>query len=158
LSVLSKALADYSKQFVVSVVLGKDLVPRLSIPNMEDLKRRLLKMVSNCSKPKYKILMHGCWYELFGGAPDDFPTELESRREEMLHQPLLGEESLHCFSQVRYRAEWSSEASFRNVLISPRMIADHMPDVVLRALRSLTHEHPFALCSSSTSNSHLNVI
>lgn len=49
---MSKALADYSKQFVVSVVLGKDLVPRLSIPNMEDLKRRLLKMVSNCSKPK----------------------------------------------------------------------------------------------------------
>lgn len=194
---MSKALADYSKQFVVSVVLGKDLVPRLSIPNMEDLKRRLLKMVSNCSKPKYKILLHGCWYELFGGTPDDFPTELETRPEEMLNQPLLGEESLfrrsstyqslssdesplrpthpplflpgrilyitedgpeprHCFSQVRYRAEWSSEGSFSNVLISPRMITDHMPDVVLRALRSLTHEHPFALCSSSTS--HLNVI
>ncbi|XP_016120497.1 sn1-specific diacylglycerol lipase beta-like, partial [Sinocyclocheilus grahami] len=61
---------------------------------MEDLKRRLLKMVSNCSKPKYKILMHGCWYELFGGTPDDFPTELENRREEALSQPLLGEESL----------------------------------------------------------------
>lgn len=197
---MSKALADYSKQFVVSVVLGKDLVPRLSIPNMEDLKRRLLKMVSNCCKPKYKILMHGCWYELFGGTPDDFPTELENRREEVLNQPLLGEESLlvhrsntyqslssddspshpthlplylpgrilhvtedgptrrHCFSQVRYRAEWSSETSFRNVLISPRMIADHMPDVVLRALRSLTREQPFALCPSSMSNSHLNVI
>lgn len=197
---MSKALADYSKQFVVSVVLGKDLVPRLSIPNMEDLKRRLLKMVSNCCKPKYKILMHGCWYELFGGTPDDFPTEMENRREEVLNQPLLGEESLlvhrsntyqslssddspshpthlplylpgrilhvtedgptrrHCFSQVRYRAEWSSETSFRNVLISPRMIADHMPDVVLRALRSLTREQPFALCPSSMSNSHLNVI
>uniref|UniRef100_A0A8C1Q850 Diacylglycerol lipase, beta n=1 Tax=Cyprinus carpio TaxID=7962 RepID=A0A8C1Q850_CYPCA len=174
-----KAVADYSKQFVVSVVLGKDLVPRLSIPNMEDLKRRLLKMVSNCSKPKYKILMRGCWYELFGGDPDDFPTELENRREEVLNQPLLGEESLlvqrsntyqslssddspahpthlplylpgcilhitedgparrHCFAPVRYRAEWSSETSFRNVLISPRMVADHMPDVVLRALLSV---------------------
>ncbi|KAI7796875.1 diacylglycerol lipase-beta [Triplophysa rosa] len=197
---LSKALADYSKQFIISVVLGKDLVPRLSIPNMEDLKRRILKMVSNCSKPKYKILMHGCWYEVFGGTPDDFPTEMENRREEALNQPLLGEESLlvqrsstyqslssddspthpthlplylpgrimhvteegptrrHCFSQVRYRAEWSSETAFRNVLISPRMIADHMPDVVLRALRSLTRDHPFALCHSSMSNSHLNVI
>uniref|UniRef100_A0A673J2K4 Sn1-specific diacylglycerol lipase beta-like n=1 Tax=Sinocyclocheilus rhinocerous TaxID=307959 RepID=A0A673J2K4_9TELE len=185
LSLLSKALADYSKQFVVSVVLGKDLVPRLSIPNMEDLKRRLLKMVSNCSKPKYKILMHGCWYELFGGTPDDFPTELENRREEALSQPLLGEESLlvqrsntyqslssddspshpthlplyppgrilHITedgparrSAHTYRAEWSSETSFRNVLISPRMIADHMPDVVLHALRSLTREQPFAVC------------
>lgn len=197
---MSKALADYSKQFVISVVLGKDLVPRLSIPNMEDLKRRILKMVSNCSKPKYKILMHGCWYEVFGGTPDDFPTEMENRREEVLNLPLLGEESLlvrhsssyqslssddspthpthlplylpgrimyiteegptrrHCFSQVRYRAEWSSEMAFRNVLISPRMIADHMPDVVLRALLSLTRDRPFALCPSSMSNSHLNVI
>ncbi|XP_051968323.1 diacylglycerol lipase-beta-like [Xyrauchen texanus] len=197
---MSKALADYSKQFVISVVLGKDLVPRLSIPNMEDLKRRILKMVSNCSKPKYKILMHGCWYEVFGGTPDDFPTEMENRREEELNQPLLGEESLlvqrsstyqslssddspthpthlplylpgrvmhiteegptrrHCFSQARYRAEWSSETAFRNVLISPRMIADHMPDVVLRALRSLTRDRPFAHCTSSMSSSHLNVI
>lgn len=104
MSVVSKALADYSKQFIISVVLGKDLVPRwdlvtcsqtqldficicesvaifrepvsictvqfhvtssnrlcscgfcrLSIPNMEDLKRRLLKMVSNCNKPKVRF-------------------------------------------------------------------------------------------------------
>ncbi|KAI4904752.1 hypothetical protein NFI96_025111 [Prochilodus magdalenae] len=197
---MSKALSEYSKQFVTSVVLGKDFIPRLSIPNMEDLKRRILKMVSNCSKPKYKILLHGCWYEVFGGAPDDFPTEMENRREEELSQPLLGEESLlvhgstsyqslssddspnqpthlplflpgrimyltedgpsrrHCFSQVRYRAEWSTETAFRSVLISPRMMADHMPDLVLQALRSLTSDRPFSLCPSSLSNSHLNVI
>uniref|UniRef100_A0AAQ6AAQ0 Diacylglycerol lipase-beta n=1 Tax=Amphiprion ocellaris TaxID=80972 RepID=A0AAQ6AAQ0_AMPOC len=83
---LSKALADYSKDFVISVVLGKDLVPRLSIPNMEDLKRRILKIVSNCNKPKYRILLQGCWYELFGGDPDDFPTEMDNRREEELGQ------------------------------------------------------------------------
>lgn len=29
-------------------------LPRLSIPNMEDLKRRILKIVSNCNKPKVK--------------------------------------------------------------------------------------------------------
>ncbi|KAJ8283944.1 hypothetical protein COCON_G00027940 [Conger conger] len=197
---LSKALAEYSKEFVVSVVLGKDLVPRLSIPNMEDLKRRILKMVSNCNKPKYRILLHGCWYEMFGGEPDDFPTEMDNRREEQLGQPLLGEQSLllhrspsyqsldseespshvthlplylpgrilhiteegsrrrPCFSPVRYRAEWSSETSFCSILISPRMLTDHMPDVVLRALQSLTEDRPFSLCPSSLSNSHLNVI
>uniref|UniRef100_A0A8C8JLX2 Diacylglycerol lipase-beta n=2 Tax=Oncorhynchus tshawytscha TaxID=74940 RepID=A0A8C8JLX2_ONCTS len=196
---MSKALAEYSKDFVVSVVLGKDLVPRLSYPNMEDLKRRILKMVSNCNKPKYRILLQGCWYELFGGDPDDFPTEMD-RREEELSQPLLGEETLlirgsssyqslasedspvhcahlplylpgrilhitedgpsrrSCFSQVRYRAEWSSETAFRSVLISPRMIADHMPDAVLRSLHSMTQDRPFNLCPSSLSNSHLNVI
>ncbi|XP_045065875.1 diacylglycerol lipase-beta-like [Coregonus clupeaformis] len=179
---MSKALAEYSKDFVVSVVLEKDLVTRLSYPNMEDLKRRILKMVSNCNKPKYRILLQGCWYELFGGDPDDFPTEMDNRREEELIQPLLGEETLlihgsssyqslasedspvhcahlplylpgrilhitedgpsrrSCFSQVHYRAEWSSETAFRSVLISPRMIADHMPDAVLRSLHSLTQD------------------
>ncbi|KAJ8246358.1 hypothetical protein GJAV_G00266850 [Gymnothorax javanicus] len=197
---LSKALAEYSRQFVVSVVLGKDLVPRLSIPNMEDLKRRILKMVSNCNKPKYKILLHGCWYEIFGGSPDDFPTELESRREQQLSQPLLGEQSLlvhrsssyqnlesedspgqathlplylpgrilyiteegrsrrSCFSPVTYRAEWSTETAFSSILIGPQMITDHMPDIVQRALRSLTEDRPFALCPSSLNNSRLNVI
>ncbi|MCI4384115.1 hypothetical protein PGIGA_G00034880 [Pangasianodon gigas] len=197
---MSKALAEYSKQFVISVVLGKDLVPRLSIPNMEDLKRRLLKMVSNCNKPKYKILLHGCWYEVFGGTPDDFPTEMENRREEQLSQPLLGEQSLlvhgstsyqslssddspthtthlplylpgrilyiteegpsrrPCFSQVRYRAEWASATAFNSVLISPRMLADHMPDVVHKVLLSLTKERQSSLCPSSASNAHLNVI
>ncbi|XP_063077297.1 diacylglycerol lipase-beta [Engraulis encrasicolus] len=198
---MSKALTDYSKEFVVSVVLGKDLVPRLSLPNMEDLKKRILKMVSNCNKPKYRILLHGCWYEVFGGEPDDFDTELENREEE-LSAPLLGEESLlvrssasyqslasdespthtttthlplylpgrvmhvtedgpsrrSCWSNVRYRAEWSSEMAFRSVLISPRMLADHMPDVVLRALQSLGQDRITLLCPSSMSNSHLNVI
>ncbi|XP_028989235.1 diacylglycerol lipase-beta [Betta splendens] len=198
---LSKALADYSKDFVVSVVLGKDLVPRLSIPNMEDLKRRILKIVSNCNKPKYLILLQGCWYELFGGNPDDFPTELDDRRTQELSQPLLGEESLiirpsssyqsfasddspvhaathlplflpgrvlhitedgpprrSCFSQVRYRAEWSNEMAFRSILISPRMLTDHMPDAVLRALNSLTSERPYFLCPSASNNSQHNTI
>ncbi|XP_061564446.1 diacylglycerol lipase-beta [Cololabis saira] len=198
---LSKALADYSKDFVVSVVLGKDLVPRLSIPNMEDLKRRILKMVSNCNKPKYRILLQGCWYEVFGGDPDDFPTEMDNRREQELSQPLLGEESLmirhsssyqslgsddspahtathlplflpgrvlhitedgpsrrSCFSEVRYRADWSNEMAFRSIMISPRMLADHMPDIVLRALNSLTADRPFTLCPSSLNNSQNNTI
>ncbi|XP_026207558.1 sn1-specific diacylglycerol lipase beta [Anabas testudineus] len=198
---LSKALADYSKDFVVSVVLGKDLVPRLSIPNMEDLKRRILKMVSNCNKPKYRILLQGCWYELFGGSPDDFPTEMDDRRAQELSHPLLGEESLiirpsssyqsfasddspahtathlplflpgrvlhitedgpsrrSCFSQVRYRAEWSNEMAFRSILISPKMLTDHMPDAVLRALNSLTSERPFLLCPSALNDSQHNTV
>ncbi|KAJ8363824.1 hypothetical protein SKAU_G00126550 [Synaphobranchus kaupii] len=169
---LSKALADYSREFVVSVVLGKDLVPRLSIPNMEDLKRRILKMVSNCNKPKYQILLRGCWYEVFGGEPDNFPTELENRQDEpshVTHLPLYppgrilhiteeGSRRRSCFSPVRYRAEWSNETAFSSILISPRMLGDHMPDVVLGALQRLTQERPFSLCPSSLSNSHLNVI
>uniref|UniRef100_A0A665VGC5 Diacylglycerol lipase-beta n=1 Tax=Echeneis naucrates TaxID=173247 RepID=A0A665VGC5_ECHNA len=35
----------------------------------------------------------------------------------------------HCFSQVKYQAEWASEATFMSILISPSMLGDHMPDI-----------------------------
>ncbi|ETE58256.1 Sn1-specific diacylglycerol lipase beta, partial [Ophiophagus hannah] len=177
---LSKSLADYTKQFIVSVVVGKDIIPRLSMLNLEDLKRRIIRIVANCNKPKYQILLHGCWYEVFGGKPDNFPTELDGRSQEALTQPLLAEENLmaqqsplytslddnsplgsspqypHLFlpgkiihiveenstkgwfsSEVKYSASWSQETAFGSILISPKMITDHWPDTVLRALHSL---------------------
>lgn len=179
---LSKALAEYSQSFIISIILGKDLVPRLSLPNMEDLKNRILRMVVNCNRPKYQILLRGCWYELFGGNPDNFPTELDGRNLASLSQPLLAEQSflvqkspsyntlidgspldsprhpllylpgkiIHitedsrsgclCFSDVKYSARWSKETSFSSIYISPRMITDHMPDIVLNALNSLCQE------------------
>ncbi|NXU99624.1 DGLB lipase, partial [Cettia cetti] len=181
---LSKSLADYTKHFIVSVIVGKDLVARLSMPNMEDLKRRIVRIVANCNRPKYQILLRGCWYEVFGGDPDDFPTELDGRSQAALTQPLLAEESLMvqrspsysaleeeshlnsppqyphlylpgkiihiveecssrrlCSSDIKYTARWSNETVFSSILISPKMITDHMPDVVLKALNSLSQEH-----------------
>ncbi|NXH21265.1 DGLB lipase, partial [Bucco capensis] len=181
---LSKALADYTKQFIISVVVGKDLVARLSMPNMEDLKRRIVRIVANCSRPKYQILLRGCWYGVFGGDPDNFPTELDGRNQDALNQPLLAEESLMvrrspsynaveneshlnsppqypplylpgkiihiveescssrlCSSDIKYTARWSNETAFSSILISPKMVTDHMPDAVLKALNSLSQEH-----------------
>ncbi|XP_010147194.1 PREDICTED: sn1-specific diacylglycerol lipase beta, partial [Eurypyga helias] len=186
---LSKSLADYTKHFIVSVIVGKDLVARLSMPNMEDLKRRIVRIVANCNRPKYQILLRGCWYEVFGGDPDNFPTELDGRNQDALTQPLLAEESLMvrrsssynaledelhansppqyphlylpgriihiveesssrrlCSSAVKYTARWSAETIFSSILISPKMITDHMPDVVLKALNSLSQER--GLCIS----------
>ncbi|NWQ76546.1 DGLB lipase, partial [Columbina picui] len=180
---LSKSLADYTKHFIVSVIVGKDLVARLSMPNMEDLKRRIVRIVANCNRPKYQILLHGCWYEVFGGDPDNFPTELDGRNQDALTQPLLAEESLMvrrspsysaledeshlnsppqyphlylpgkiihiveessskrlCSSDIKYTARWSNETVFSSILISPKMVTDHMPDVVLKALNSLSQE------------------
>ncbi|NXR11470.1 DGLB lipase, partial [Semnornis frantzii] len=181
---LSKSLADYTKHFIISVIVGKDLVARLSMPNMEDLKRRIVRIVANCNRPKYQILLRGCWYEVFGGDPDNFPTELDGRSQDALSQPLLAEESLMvhrspsysaledgshlnsppqyprlylpgkiihiveesssrrlCSSDIKYSARWSNETTFSSILISPKMITDHMPDVVLKALNSLSQEH-----------------
>uniref|UniRef100_A0A8C3GQF4 Diacylglycerol lipase-beta n=1 Tax=Cairina moschata TaxID=8855 RepID=A0A8C3GQF4_CAIMO len=200
---LSKTLADYTKHFIVSVILGKDLVARLSMPNMEDLKRRIVRIVANCNRPKYQILLRGCWYEVFGGDPDNFPTELDGRNQDALTQPLLAEESLmvhrspsynaldgesrlhsppqyphlylpgkiihiveECTSSrfgiitcdnIKYTASWSNETVFSSILISPKMITDHMPDVVLNALNSLSQEHGSCI-SCQTRELNTNVV
>ncbi|XP_012975863.1 diacylglycerol lipase-beta isoform X2 [Mesocricetus auratus] len=173
---LSKSLYEYSKDFIVSLILGMDVIPRLSVTNMEDLKRRILRVIANCNKPKYKILLHGCWYGLFGGSPDNSPTELDEGNQGALTQPLLGEQSLltrcspgysssdspldsptkypplyppgriihleeesgsgrfGCCSAARYRARWAHEAEFGKILIGPKMLTDHLPNILNQAL------------------------
>ncbi|XP_006044397.4 diacylglycerol lipase-beta isoform X1 [Bubalus bubalis] len=171
---LSKSLYEYSKTFIVSLVLGKDVIPRLSVTNLEDLKRRILRVIAHCNKPKYKILLRGCWYELFGGSPEDLPTELDGGD---LTQPLLGEHSLlvhgspaysfssesplesptkypplyppgriihleeegasgscSCSPAARYTVRWAHESEFSRILIGPKMLTDHMPDILMRVL------------------------
>eukprot|EP00070_Physeter_catodon_P048710 XP_028355604.1 sn1-specific diacylglycerol lipase beta isoform X2 [Physeter catodon] len=183
---LSKSLYEYSKTFIVSLVLGKDVIPRLSVANLEDLKRRILRVVAHCNKPKYKILLRGCWYELFGGHPEDLPTELDGGD---LTQPLLGERSLlahgspaysfssdsplesptkypplyppgriihleevgtsgrfSCYPAAQYSVKWSHESEFSKILIGPKMLTDHMPDILMRALDSVVSDR--AACVS----------
>ncbi|CAF0732404.1 unnamed protein product [Brachionus calyciflorus] len=53
---VSTSLADYTKSFVMSVVLGDDIVPRLSLRSVHNLKADILKELYNCNLPKYKII------------------------------------------------------------------------------------------------------
>uniref|UniRef100_S4RFE3 sn-1-specific diacylglycerol lipase n=1 Tax=Petromyzon marinus TaxID=7757 RepID=S4RFE3_PETMA len=57
---LSEALSKHAQQFIISVVLGLDLVPRLSLANMDDLKENILTMILTSDQPKYKILLCAC--------------------------------------------------------------------------------------------------
>ncbi|XP_016069105.1 PREDICTED: sn1-specific diacylglycerol lipase beta, partial [Miniopterus natalensis] len=185
---LSKSLHEYSKDFTVSLVLGKDVIPRLSVANMEDLKKRILRAIAHCNKPKYKILLRGCWYGLFGGNPEDLPTELDGGDHQDLTQPLLGEQSLlthkspayssssdsplgsptkypplylpgriihleeegtagrcSCYTS-QYSARWAHESEFSKILISPKMLTDHIPGILMKALDRVVSDR--AVCIS----------
>lgn len=56
----------FTKDFVTSVVLGLDLVPRLSIHTLNDLKDQVVEVVRHSPTPKYRILLGGCWYSVCG--------------------------------------------------------------------------------------------
>lgn len=83
---------------------------------------------------QYRILLQGCWYELFGGDPDDCPTEMDNRREQELSQPLLGEESLIIRHSSSYQSLGSDE--------SPAHTPAHLPLFLPGRILHITEDGP----------------
>lgn len=52
LFIYSSPVAEYSKSFITSVVLGKDVVPRLGLHQMETLRADLINVIQRSTKPK----------------------------------------------------------------------------------------------------------
>lgn len=86
---------------------------------------------------QYRILLQGCWYELFGGEPDDFPTEMDNRRKEELNQPLLGEESLLIRSSSSYQGLASEESPVHG---------SHLPLFLPGRILHITEDGPSRRC------------
>ncbi|EDV28188.1 uncharacterized protein TRIADDRAFT_53544 [Trichoplax adhaerens] len=57
---VSLELSKYARDFVISVVTGCDLVTRVSLQNMEDLRNKLLLTIRSSRIPKYKVFLAGC--------------------------------------------------------------------------------------------------
>ena len=54
---LSLSLSRYTEDFICSVVVGKDLVPRLSMHNMLKLRKNVLRCLRDTNKAK---VIHQC--------------------------------------------------------------------------------------------------
>lgn len=177
---LSMPAVEYSKQFITSVVVGKDVVPRIGLHQMESLRADLINAIKRSKDPKWKTIMCnvccGC-----GCAPmptsavelsADDSNMMEYQKEKgiarevayhpndssialTVHQPLYppgriihvvrhhpkkGEQVLSKREPV-YQALWANNTDFDEVLISPVMIQDHMPDTVLNALKKVMSSH-----------------
>lgn len=51
---ISAELSRFSEEFVCSVVLGDDLIPRLGIGTMEKLKSDMMNALNSCTVPKVR--------------------------------------------------------------------------------------------------------
>ncbi|KAJ9591943.1 hypothetical protein L9F63_001545, partial [Diploptera punctata] len=180
---LSMPAVEYTKSFITSVVVGKDVVPRIGLHQLESLRADLINTIKRSKDPKWKTIV--CSVVCCGCA--SLPTsaaELKAEESQMveylkakgvarevavhpsdssialtLHQPLYppgriihivrhhptkGEQKYEKrWRQVLnkhepvYQAVWANNTDFDEVLISPVMIQDHMPDNVLNALNKV---------------------
>ncbi|XP_050581951.1 diacylglycerol lipase-beta-like isoform X1 [Bombus affinis] len=63
---LSRELARITEEFVFTVGIGDDLVMRLSVDSIENLRTSLLMALRVCPLPKYRVVLNGLGYILFG--------------------------------------------------------------------------------------------
>lgn len=51
----------FCRDFVCSVILGKDFIPRLGLVSMEDLKAKTLQCIANSKTPKVGKFIYKCY-------------------------------------------------------------------------------------------------
>uniref|UniRef100_A0A8C6SC63 Diacylglycerol lipase-alpha n=1 Tax=Neogobius melanostomus TaxID=47308 RepID=A0A8C6SC63_9GOBI len=162
---LSEDAMEYSKQFVTSVVLGKDLVPRLGLSQLEGFRRHLLEVLQKSNKPKWRIIA--------GGTKCIPKSELPLEDEDPQTQPAAPPSSrlwLHpsdlsialsastplyppgpniCL--CRTPQLWpggphvlrtvGDNKAFNEVIISPAMLNEHMPHMVMEGLNKVLENY-----------------
>ncbi|XP_071449155.1 diacylglycerol lipase-beta-like [Hetaerina americana] len=63
---LTREAARFTERFVLSIGLGHDLVMRLGVDTIENLRTRLLDTLYKCALPKYRIILSGVIYTFMG--------------------------------------------------------------------------------------------
>ncbi|XP_071128311.1 diacylglycerol lipase-beta-like [Mytilus edulis] len=170
---LSFEASQASQDYICSVVLGKDMITRLSIWSMYDLKEKTLTAIRNSHSPKFRTLASGAWEVLCGCfISDSTATERLLGRgvtnignndiEEALQNVSMAREQLKithppmyppgqllhvleveggraCCGTPSFYAEWSRAEDFvKEIILSPDMVTDHIPDNLMTALEQLS--------------------
>ncbi|XP_067301253.1 diacylglycerol lipase-alpha isoform X1 [Pseudorasbora parva] len=166
---LSEDAMEYSKEFVTSVVLGKDLVPRIGLSQLEGFRRHLLEVLQKSEKPKWRIIAGGtkCIPKSELPLDDEAPvsqgvTPSNSRlwlhpsdlsialsASTPLYPPGRVIHVVHnhppemCCGQEEptYSALWGDNKAFDEVIISPAMLNEHMPHVVMDGLNKVLENY-----------------
>uniref|UniRef100_A0A8C4RVD2 Diacylglycerol lipase-alpha n=2 Tax=Erpetoichthys calabaricus TaxID=27687 RepID=A0A8C4RVD2_ERPCA len=163
---LSEDAMEYSKEFVTSVVLGKDLVPRIGLSQLEGFRRHLLEVLQKSNKPKWRIIIGGTKCIPKSELPDDdlpvaafpscrlwthpsdltialsasTPLYLPGRIIHVVHNH-PPERSCCGQEDPTYSAIWGDNKTFDEVIISPAMLHEHMPHIVMEGLNKVLENY-----------------
>ncbi|XP_078536737.1 diacylglycerol lipase-alpha [Lissotriton helveticus] len=163
---LSEDAMEYSKEFVTSVVLGKDLVPRIGLSQLEGFRRHLLDVLQRSNKPKWRIILGGTKCIPKSELPDEcegitvpsnrlwaHPSDLTIALSastplyppgRIIHVVHNHPEEQCCFCEQEeptYFAIWGDNKAFEEVIISPAMLNEHLPHVVMEGLNKVLENY-----------------
>ncbi|KAF1457524.1 Sn1-specific diacylglycerol lipase alpha, partial [Pygoscelis antarcticus] len=167
---LSEDAMEYSKEFVTAVVLGKDLVPRqvekIGLSQLEGFRRQLLDVLQRSNKPKWRIIVgatkcipkselpeeteeNSVTSNRLWTHPSDLTIALSAstplyppgRIIHVVHNHPA--EQCCCCEQEdpTYFAIWGDNKAFNEVIISPAMLHEHLPYVVMEGLNKVLENY-----------------
>ncbi|XP_017694423.1 PREDICTED: sn1-specific diacylglycerol lipase alpha [Lepidothrix coronata] len=163
---LSEDAMEYSKEFVTAVVLGKDLVPRIGLSQLEGFRRQLLDVLQRSTKPKWRIIVGATKCIPKSELPEE-PEESSVPSQRLWAHPsdltiaLSASTPLYppgriihvvhnhpaeqccCCEQEdpTYFAIWGDNKAFNEVIISPAMLHEHLPYVVMEGLNKVLENY-----------------
>ncbi|XP_015595819.1 sn1-specific diacylglycerol lipase beta isoform X2 [Cephus cinctus] len=184
---LSREAARVTEEFVLTIGLGDDLVMRLGVDSTENFRTSLLIALQACRLPKYRVVLNGLGYMLFGvperdldrtwrngntinSIPGQLPLLTESspaRQTEtmifekdvtrrryskvrlytagrILHivrcKPVEKEKRKQTAKERQYQMRWAEAEDFMELSVMPRMLLDHLPENVEKALATLLRQ------------------
>jgi len=165
---LNEPAASYTRQFITTVILGKDLVSRFGLATAFSLKNDIISLLQQCCKPKYLILLEGLVETLTkcigrtkifdpgladDGVAEETPLVSDTAPlSSAMSKPLLlpgriihirvTDKAKKCLCSVHNKkAYWVTAESFLNIKVSPEMIRDHFPNVLYDNMKSLWKQH-----------------
>ncbi|XP_071573834.1 diacylglycerol lipase-beta-like isoform X1 [Temnothorax nylanderi] len=183
---LSREAARVTEEFVLTIGLGDDLVMRLSVDSTENLRTSLLTTLHACRLPKYRVVLNGFGYALFGVPERDLtktwvnhniintipgqsplltkPGDVDNKIIErditkrrysrmklfnagrILHiarcklEKTEGKSKKQLAKERKYEMRWAQAEEFTKLTVMPRMLLDHLPENIERALATLLEQ------------------
>ncbi|CAH0555976.1 unnamed protein product [Brassicogethes aeneus] len=110
---LSREAAKVTESFVFTVGVGDDFIMRLGVDSVENLRTSIIQTLHASKLPKYRILLNGFGYALFGVPPGDLESTWRDETTPSGESPLLGREVVQTVAASTEAALLSRDISVR---------------------------------------------
>lgn len=97
---ISREAAKMTESFIFTVGVGDDFVMRLGVDSIENLRTGIIQVLHASRLPKYRVVLNGCGYALFGVPSGDLESTWRDDIVSSGTSPLLEQRSIHTIAEA----------------------------------------------------------